>query len=873
MLCGLWIRLRSLFRRDAVESELEEELRHHLNRQVEKLMQSGLAPEEAGRRARIDFGGAEQIKQECREARGVSFIETLFADIRYGLRTLLKNSGFAATAVITAALGIGAATAMFSTLWAVALRPLPFERPDRLVWIDAITDRGQRNTLSALDYFDYRDHSTDFESLAARSVWEPGKVILNQGEPERVITAKVSGNFFHTLGIAPLYGRSFLPAEEVAGGPGAAVVSYGYWLHRLGAKPGAVGTSLDIDGSAYTIAGVVPEGFDYPTGATLWLPMQRGGDEESGRGNNNFQIIGRLADGVSVEQAQAQMNSIAARISEQNPQSKGGWSVSLSRLDEHFFGNVRPLLLMLMGAAALLLLIACANLSSLMLARVISRQSEFAMRLSLGASSWRIGRQLLVENLMLTTSGAGLGLLLASLCIHLEKAFAPQDMARINTAQIDGHALLASVAATALATLLGGLAPAFRGSSPAQIATLRQASRATDSFRHLVSRKFLVACQIALSLVLLVALGLLLRSADRLQRVDSGMQPDHLITANIQLPVSGASPQRTQQEYESILERVRALPGVTSAAAADQLPFFGGPWNGAYRADRPPQTPSGAVPATRRIVTEDFFQAMGIPILAGRGLARTDASGPPQVTVISRSLARQLFPDGDAVGKTLRFGPPVNLQIVGVAADVRDFGPAVDVRPAFYLLERQWPAPLTSMRLVIRSPESPDVLLPAVHSAIHEIDRRAPLYEIGTMNQWIYNSTSRQRFTSFVIGAFAGLALLLATVSLLGLMSYTVAQQTHEFGIRMALGAMPGSILRLLLGKGMILVTGAVVAGLVTAIALTRFLRAFLFHISPTDPTVLLSVSVLLVVVSLLAIYIPARRAMKVDPATALRYE
>ncbi|MFZ0960083.1 MAG: ABC transporter permease [Terriglobia bacterium] len=860
-----------LFHRHQREEDLDDEVQAHLRMAAQERMEQGETAEQARASAVREFGNVIQVKEVTRDMWGLRWLEDLLQDLRYAARQLKRNPGFTAVAVITLALGIGAVTAMFSALWGVALQPLPFDQPDRLVWVEATTNRGQPNSLSALDYFDYRDQSNVFESVAARSIWEPGRVVLGKTEPERVTTAKVSGNFFHTLGIQPHYGRSFLAGEEVSGGPNVVMVSHGYWQGRLGGKRDVVGTDMTIDNALYTIVGVMPAGFDYPSGVSLWFPMQRGGDEESGRGNNNFFMIGRLADGISLKQAQAQMDAIAACISNAHPQAKGGWGISLVPLHEQFFGNVRPLMVMLMGAATLLLLIACANLSSLLLARILSRRSELAVRLSLGASSWRVGRQLLIESLVLTASGAGLGLLLAKFCIQAVKALAPGDLPRLDLIQIDGHALLATIAAMTVTTLLAGMVPSFRGSRLNLTDNLRGTSRATEGLRHLTFRQFLVGSQISLSLVLLVGTGLLLRSAARLQRVDSGLQPDHLLTLSVQLPESEAFPQRIQQDYDQMLERVRALPGATGAAGADQLPFFGGPWNGVYRADRPPQNSSDLLPATRRIVTEDFFQTMGISLLAGRGFKRTDAAGSKHVTVVSRSLARQLYPHDDAVGKILMENVP--LEIIGVAGDVRDFGPAADFRPAFYLSLRQWPVPPSSMRFVIRSAGSPDGLVPAARTAIRQINKGAALYQIGPMEQWISNSTSRQRFSSFVLSTFAAVAVGLAAVGLFGLMSYTVAQRTHEIGIRMALGAKTGDILRLLVGQGLIVAIGGIGVGLAVALGLTRFMRSQLYHISPTDPFVFLLVPLLLMGVTFLANYIPARRGTKVHPMVALRYE
>jgi len=864
-------RLRALFRREKLDRELSDEVLFHLEKQIEQNVAAGMSAKDARYAALRSFGVVDQVKEECRDARGVRFIDTLLQDIRFGLRMLVKNPGFTTVAVITLALGIGAVTVMFSALWGVALRPLPFNEPNRLVWIEATTDRATRNSLSAMDYFDYRDQSSVFESLAARSIWEPGRVVLGRAEPERVATARVSGNFLHTLGIQPLYGRSFLTSEEVSGGPNVVMLSHSYWQARLGGKPDVVGTNITIDRATYTIVGVTPKGFDYPTGVSLWFPMQRGGPEESGRGNNNFFMIGRLARGTSLEQAQAQMDALAARISKAYPQAKGGWGISLVPLHEHFFGNLRPSLIMLMGAATLLLLVACANLSSLMLAKTLSRRHELAVRLALGASAWKIGRQLLMESLLLTAGGAGLGLLLARFCIQAVKAFAPVGLPRVGSIQIDGYVLLATMVATTFATLLGGIVPAFRGSRLDLLGNLRGADRATEGLPHLIFRRFLVGSQISLSLVLLVGTGLLLRSAARLQSVDSGLQPAHLLTLDIQVPGSDASAQPRQQEYDQMLERVRALPGVTRAAAGDQLPFFGGPWNAVHRADRPPQSPSDLLPATRRVVTEDFFQTMGIPLLVGRGFERTDAADSKHVTVVSRSLARELYPDQDAVGEMLMVDIP--LQIIGVAGDVRDFGPAADFRPAFYVSLRQYSIPPSSMRFVVRSAGRPDGIVPTVRAAIRETNQGAAIYQIGTMEQWISGSTSQQRFSGFVLSAFAVLAVGLATVGLFGLMSYTVAQRTHEIGVRMALGASRREILQLVLKQGMTVAAIGVAAGLVTGFGVTRSLRTMLFGVAPNDRVSFLVAAVLLMLVAALACTVPARRAAKVDPMVALRHE
>ena len=868
-------RLMNLLDKGRKDRELAEEFESHLRMQIDDNVRAGMSPEQARREALLKSGGLETSKESCRDRRGLPVVETVIRDFAFALRQLRRNPGFATVVVLISAIGIGGLATMFSVLWGVVLRPLPFGDPDRLVWAEATTATGQRNSMSAMDYFDYREQCNAFESLAALSVWQPGRVVTGRAEPERVPSSKVSRNFFHTLGIHPLLGRSFLASEEVAGGPSAVVVSLAFWERKLGARRDFADMPVVIDGAVYQAVGVMPGGFDYPAGVELWFPMQRGGAEESGRGNNNFFIIGRLAAGATLARAQDQMGVVAARISKESPEEKGGWGVSLTPLREQFFGSIRPVMFVLMGATAVVLLIMCANLSSLLLARVMSQRGELAVRLSLGASVMAVTRQLLTESLVMVAAGAAVGVGLASLGIRAVKALGPGDLPRLASIGLDAHVLSVTIAATILTALLSGVAPALQGTRLDLLSNLREGGRTTESRRHLTSRRFLVATQLALSLVLLVVTGLLLRSMTRLQQVDPGLKPEGLLTIDLQIP--GPDTDRQRQRYFDVLDRIRTLPGVVSAAGADQLPFFGGPWNGIYRTDRPPRTPSDLLPATRRMVTEGLFETMGIPLLEGRGFSSSDRRGAPSVTVVSRSLARQLFPNESPIGRTLvlPWGPKesLSLEIIGVAGDVRDFGLATDFRPAFYLPLRQAPGVPDSLRLVMRSAGPPAALSPSVRKAIHELEKDAPLYQAGTMEKWVSDSTARQRFSSFVLGAFAAVATVLAAAGLFGLMSYVVAQRRHEIGIRLALGAPAGTVLSLIVRQGVVLALAGIGVGIPAALGAARLLGSQLYATGPADGPTFAAVSLVLLATGLVACLVPAIRATRIDCVEALKAE
>ena len=796
-------------------------------------------------------------------------------DLRDAFRTLVRQPGFSAVVIVTLGLGIGAVTVMFAALWGVVLRPLPFPEPERLVWVEAITDTGDPNSLSALDYYDYREGSDAFDSTAAQLVWQPGVVISGGSEPERATSSIVSGSLFETLGVRPARGRSFAPEEEVAGGPDVVVISHGFWQRRFGGDVGALGTSIQVDGVPSEIVGVMPEGFEYPADLDLWLPMQRDAPVASGRGNNNFFMIGRLADGVTVDQARAQLEVVAARISGAFPNVKGGWGVSVLPLQAKLFGDLRPLMLTLMTATALLLLLTIANVASLFLARTLARQREFAVRLSIGASPRQIARHVLTQSLALSALGAVVGIGLAHLGLDALKAFGPRNLPRLASLELDGHVLLFTILATVLAGLALGLAPALRSGRVEPTSTLQEGGHTTGERNRLTMRTALVSIQVALSFVLLVAFALFTQSSWQLQRVEPGFDPEGLLTVDVQLPEAPPAGTAPGGPLGEMVDRIRALPGVVAAAGADQLPALGGRYNGVHRGDRTPQTTSDYVPAVRRIVTEDFLQTMGIRLLAGRDFEPADAPGSRPVTVVSRLLADRLYPGEDPLERivVLPWGEGIRLTIVGVADDVRDRGLAEEQWPAFYLSFRQLPFTPTEMRLAIRTAAEPTALVPSIRAAVRDVDRNAPLFRVGTMKGWLDQTMARSRFAVVSLLVFAAVALLLSATGLYGVTASYVALSRRNIGIRVALGAEPRQAVGRVLTRAGLMAGGGLVVGLAASLALARVIQDVLFQVEPMEPLVYVAVSLVLALVVLAASAVPAWRAATVDPVEALRCE
>jgi putative ABC transport system permease protein len=800
----------------------------------------------------------------------------LLSDFRYAVRGLSRRPGSALSCVLVLAVGIGAVTAMFSAVYAVVLRPLPFEDPGRLVWAWGTTTNITSNTLSAVDYYDYKEQNDVFSSLAAHLVWRPPAVITGGDEPERVLTTRVSANLFPTLGVTPFLGRGFLDTEEVAGGPHVVVLSYGYWQRRLGADPDVVGTHLTVDGTSYEVVGVMPRGYEYPEDVELYLPMQRGREGfESGRGNRNFNVIGRLADGVTLEQAQSQMSVLAEGLARAYPDADESWGVRLEPLQERFVGELRTAMTLLMGAVVLVLLVACANASSLLLARVAARRGELAVRMALGASRPALLRQLFAETLLITLLGAGVGLALAVMAIDLLHGLGGAALPRLGTVGLDPTVLGVAALATVGSALLVGATSALRSTRLDPVEHLKEGGRTTDAARTLRLRHALVVGQVALSLVLLVGSGLLIRSLARLQGVPPGFEPDGLLTMEVQLPAHYETAEAREAFFATALERIRGLPGVRGASAADRIPPSGaGPWNEIWPKDRPPANPAAAPGATRRVVMEEYFQTLGVPLLAGRTFRPGDRDGSATVTVVSRALARKMFPGEPVVGRVLilpwtKEGIP--LEIVGVVGDVCARGLDDERGPVFYLPYRQLQS--LSQRLVIRGDGDAARLTPAVRSVIHELEKDAPISNVETMADRLRESTSRRRFQTALLGAFAAAALLLAAIGLYGVLACSVGERTREIGVRMAMGAAGTDVVREVVARGARITAGGIAVGLVGGVVASRMLRSLLYGVGPSDPTTYAGVSLLLAVVALVACLVPALRAARVDPIVALRHE
>ncbi|MBA2340498.1 MAG: ABC transporter permease [Pyrinomonadaceae bacterium] len=812
-------------------------------------------------------------------------MNTLWQDLRYGVRMLAKNPGFTFIAVLALALGIGANAAIFSVVNAVLLRPLPFEHSERLVrvWGTNVKKNLERRSSSFLNFTDWQKQNHVFESMTAYT--GAAATLTSEGSaPEQLGGIGFTGDLFAVSGAQPALGRTFAPEELAASAEGApivVVISNDLWRRRFSSDPNITGKQLTLDANkSATVIGVMPADFKFPvdfSNVDFWLPLDPTDELNAERDTNYLQIVGRLKPNVSLTQAQAEMNTITARLEQEYPEENAGRTVSLVSLHESLVGNVRPALLVLLGAVGLVLLIACANVANLLLARAATRSREIAIRTALGARRARVVRQLLTESALLSLAGGALGLLLALWGIDLLVAAIPFDVARLGEVNLDARVIAFTLGVSVLTGVAFGLAPALQASRVDLNETLKEGGRGgTESLRRNRVRSLLVVSEIALSLVLLIGAGLLIKSFWHLREINPGFDPNNVITATLSL--SGKYEEESQQAefFQRAVGRISALPGVEAAGAIFPLPLSGNAVQGDFEIEGNAPLGAGEKPnANFRMITPDLLRAMGIPLVKGRAFSERDNEDAPKVLLINETLARRFFASTDPLGKHLKFSTlsgETTGEIVGVVGDVRFRGLDAGAEPEYYMSYLQFP--MSEMSLVARTAfAEPTTLVPAMRNAVLDIDKDQPLYETKAMNQLIGESIAERRFNMLLLGSFAFVALTLAAIGIFGVMSYSVAQRTHEIGIRMALGAQGRDVARLVIGQGMILVLIGVAIGLAGALALTGLMKSLLYGVSATDPITFAGIALLLTAVAFLACYIPARRATKVDPLVALRYE
>ena len=831
---------------------------------------------------------------------------TMLNDLHYAVRMFRKNPGFTAVAALTLALGIGANTAIFSVVNAVLLRPLPYQQPDRLVmvWSHNTREKTDHQAPSYPDYVDFRAQSQAFEELEAfGSSWSLN--LTGDGPPERLTGAFATSGLFPLLGVSPALGRTFLPEEENSGNERVVVLSHALWQRRFGGVPNIIGKDIRIysnsrlSGTTFTVIGVMPAGFSfpdksldpYPAGfndpdksAELWLPLVVDPEDLQARGKGWHRVIGRLKGEISLQQAQAQMDTLAARLERQYPETHPGYGIRLVPLHEQVVGKVKPALLLLLGVVLFVLLLACINVANLLLSRASAREKEIAIRTAVGASRLRLLRQMLTESTVLALFGGSLGLLIASWGVEVLIAFCPRDLPRLDQIGIDGRVLVFSLAVSIVSIILFSLVPALQSSKPDLNESLKEGGHGSASGirgRHL--RNWLVTSEIALALLLLVGAVLMMKSFLRLRQVQIGFDPDHLLMMGLDVSMSKlrGGPSQLVAYYQQLLERVESVTGVRSVGGIVNFfqPKSPGVFN--FSIDGKPDLP-GVHPrvATPEPITPNFFQALRTPLLRGRVFDEHDVHGPssewnPSVVIINETLARRYFPNEEPVGKRIKFGdstsPAPWMMIVGVVADVRRTGFESGAIPEMYMSYMQSPA--SRLTLVVRTASDPARLGPLVREAIWSVDKDQPVYSIKTMDTQLREMTAQRRLNTLLFGIVAALALVLAGVGVYGVMSHSLAQRTHEIGVRMALGAQAGDILKMVLEHGARLALTGVALGLVGALMLTRLMSGLLYGVGTTDPTSFVAASLLLTGLVLLACYLPARRATKVDPMVALRYE
>ena len=808
-------------------------------------------------------------------------MDQLLTDIRYGFRSLLKRPAFTAIALLTLALGIGVNSAIFSAVDSILLRPLPLKDPGRLVsvWEQTLRDGIQQNEAAPANFFDLQNQNHSFEQIGA---FGPDDVNLTgDGEPERLDGQVVTANVFSILGVAPALGRTFAPEEDQPGQEHVVVLSDALWRRRFNQDPSIVNRAITLNGESFTVVGVMPRGFFFPAREIeLWTPWAMEPEQKTGRGDHYLRLVARLKPGATLERANAELASIAQRLSAEYPRTNEGLGFIAHSLHQDYVGNLRLPILILFAAVGLVLLIACANVANLLLAQATTRRREIAIRIALGARRWTIVRQLLIESLLLAAGGGLLGALGALWSVEALATLLPESLSKLQDVRIDARVFLFTLGVSVLTAVVFGGIPALLASRTSPGSTLNDVARdmaGGTSGRHV--RRVLVVSEVALAVVLLVSAGLLIRSFQLLRHVDTGFTTENALTMRMVLPFPKYAKTETRRAfYDELLPKIQAIPGVESAGMITFLPLSFNGMNFSFSVEGQPLPGDMKLPfALFRVVSPDYFRAMNIPLRRGRFFDSRDSADAQPVLLVNRRLAERYWPGEDAIGKRLKIGPVDSpnawLTVVGVVGDTRQTG-LYEQKLEFYVPYAQEGRSFMAPRdLVVRTKSDPGVISAAVRNAVWEVDKDQPVSKVRTLDQVFAAAISQERFQALMLGLFAALALLLACVGLYGVISYAVVQRTHEIGVRMALGAQPVDVLKLVIRQGMMLTLAGLVVGIVAGTFVTRVLTDLLFGVTPRDPLTFAGVPVLLLLVALLACYMPARRATRIDPLTALRAE
>jgi predicted permease len=867
--------IRALFLRKKVETELDSELRFHLESHIENNIHTGMSPESARQSALREFGGIELAKEECRDERGTQFLENLWKDVRFGARVLRKNPGFTAVAVLTLALGIGANTAIFSVVSAVLLRPLPYPNHATLLHVHETHFGSTASTnFTYANFLDLQRNAKSLDNVAAYRPWTFN--LTGDGDAEQVFGAQVSANFFSALGIQPFLGRMIRAEDDALGGENrVAVLSYALWQNHFGSDLEIIGKTTDVNSQRYLVIGVTPPNFKLPEYAEMWCPLVPAGPLHANRAARLLTVIADLGDGKSLAAARTELSSRAAQIQTENPGATPGLEIGAVSLKESVVAPVRPALMTMVIAVGLLLLIACANVANLLLARGATRKKEIATRLALGASRARMMFQLLTESLMIASLGGALGCVIASWSLRFIVSL-NGELPRFRDITLDWRVLGFTLFVSLLTGILFGIAPAFASLKLDLNSSLTERAPNSSGARHGGISHPLVALQFALAMLLLIGAGLLGRSFARLLNVDPGFNADNLLTLRVFL-----SPVRFPENdpkaaivLHQMLEQVRAIPDVKSVGLVNTLPITGGAATNFAIQARPALSPRDEPIANINIVDSGYFRAIGIPLVAGREFTENDTQQSARVMIINQTMAKQFWPNENPIGQRVtmkNWGPPMAGEVVGIVGDTRADGIAENIYPMIYWPYFQFPQNFNSF--VVRADGDPTRLIAPIKERIWSVDRTLPISKIATMDQLISDSLARLRLNLILLSTFATAALLLAAVGIYGVMSYSVSRRTNEMGVRIALGAQASDVLMLILKQGVSVAALGMAVGIAAALALTRLMSSLLFGISATDPFAFGAVAIALMAVAVLACYIPARRATRVDPMTALRNE